>query len=135
MGRPERMIRRFTFRPRQRLHLQRDFERVFARGCSVGGRHLVVYVVDNGLEWTRLGIKAGRRIGGAVTRSRVRRRLREAFRLEQHDLPAGLDVVCIVRGPAVADTGVEELGRSLEDLIARAAAKLLRSNARPHSRE
>ncbi len=123
---PERMIRSFTFRPWQRLHLQRDFERVFARRCSVGGCHLVVYVLANDLGWTRLGIKAGRRIGGAVTRSRVRRWVREAFRLKQYDLPAGLDVVCIVRGPEVGDAGVEELGRSLEDLIARAAAKLSR---------
>lgn len=122
------MTRRFAFRPRQRLRRQRDFDRVFARRCSAGDRLLVVHVEAGDLEWTRLGIKAGRRVGGAVTRSRVRRRLREAFRLKQHDLPAGLDVVCVVRSPAAA-ASVEDFSRSLETLIARAAAKLSRANA------
>ena len=124
------MTRRFAFRRRQRLRRQRDFDRVFARRCSVGDRLLVVHVEAGDLEWTRLGIKTGRRVGGAVTRSRVRRRLREAFRLRQQDLPAGLDVVCVVRGAAAAGASVEDFSRSLETLIARAAARLSRANAR-----
>ncbi|HUU85661.1 MAG TPA: ribonuclease P protein component [Phycisphaerae bacterium] len=121
------MALRFAFRPRQRLRRQRDFDRVFARRCTEGDRFLVVYVDIGELEWSRLGIKVGRRVGGAVARARARRRLREAFRLRQHDLPAGLDVVCVARGPKTADAGVEELGRSLERLIQRAAARLART--------
>ena len=95
----------------------------------MGDRLLVVYVDTNGLAWTRLGIRAGRRVGGAVTRSRVRRRLREAYRLKQHELPDGLDLVCVARAPEAADATVEQFSQSLETLIARAAAKLSRSNA------
>lgn len=90
----------------------------------------MVYVDTNDLAWTRLGIRAGRRVGGAVTRSRVRRRLREAYRLKQHDLPTGLDVICVARGPEAAHATAEHLSQSLETLIARAADKLSRSNAR-----
>ncbi len=43
----------------------------------------------------RLGLSIGRRVGGAVVRSRLKRLLREAFRLEQHALPPGFDLVVV----------------------------------------
>ena len=118
------MSKRFTFRRRQRLHLQRDFEHVFNDGRSAGDGLLVVHVVRNDLGWTRLGIKAGRRLGGAVVRTRIRRRVREAFRLCQHDLPASLDLVCIPRAPAAIQATVDDLGRSLLRLARKAQQKL-----------
>lgn len=48
---------------------------------------------------TRLGITATRRIGGAVVRNRAKRLVREAFRRLQWNLPAGTDIVVIVRKP------------------------------------
>jgi ribonuclease P protein component len=112
---------RFTFRRRHRLHLQRDFERVFAVRRSAGDRLLVVYVADNDLGWTRLGIKAGRRLGGAVVRNRIKRRLREAFRLNRDDLPVSMDVVCIPRAPAATEAGTDEFAEALRRLVRKAA--------------
>lgn len=115
---------RFTFRRHQRLRQQRDFERVFAERCSVGDHLLVLYVARNELVHSRLGIKTGRRLGAAVVRSRVRRRIREAFRTCQHELPKGLDLVCIPRAPAATEAGAADFAHSLQTLIARAARKL-----------
>jgi ribonuclease P protein component len=58
---------------------------------------LLVYARANGLSHTRLGLSVSRRVGGSVKRSNVKRLLREAFRLSQHELPPGLDVVIVVR--------------------------------------
>jgi ribonuclease P protein component len=120
------MVNQLRFRSRQRLHLQRDFARVSARRCSEGDDLLVVYVDSNGLDQSRLGIRAGKRLGGAVVRNRIKRRIREAFRLGQGDLPTGLDIVCVARAGPAARAGTQDFAKSLETLIPRAHQKLIR---------
>jgi ribonuclease P protein component len=123
------MGKRFTFKRRQRLHRQRDFERIFARKCSVADKWMVLYSDWNDLTWTRLGIKVSRRHGNAVIRNRLRRILREAFRLQQHEIPPGLDVICIPRVGAIAPGHAADIGPALRQLINSAARKLGRSAA------
>jgi ribonuclease P protein component len=75
------------------------FERVYRQGRSKGNRFLVLYAFpreENG-EGPRLGLSVGRRVGGAVERSRVKRVLREAFWEEAARLPAGSDYVVVAR--------------------------------------
>ena len=69
---------------------------------------------------TRLGLAVSRRAGNAVVRNRIKRVLREAFRLDREDLPPGLDVIVIPLDPARARDF--HLARaSLVGLLARAA--------------
>lgn len=85
----------FTFGPAQRLRQQRQFDHVFEARCSAAAFPLRVYGRPNGLSHCRLGLVVSRRVGHAVRRNRAKRMLREAFRLLQHDLPAGYDLVVI----------------------------------------
>ena len=70
---------------------------VYESKARVNTGPLLVHGLPNDLPYPRLGLAISRRIGKAVTRNAIKRRLREAFRLMQHDLPRGYDVVISVR--------------------------------------
>jgi len=106
------------FQKHERLRRRTDFERVFARRCSVGDDVLVVYVAENGLAWTRFGLSVSKRIGNAVHRNYVRRRIREAFRTSKADISKGFDIICVARLKAV-DRGID-VGHSLRSLVPKA---------------
>ena len=84
---------------RRRLSRSAEFERVYRQGRSKGNRFLVLYAFprDNECDVPRLGLSVGRRVGGAVERSRVKRVLREAFWEEAARLPLGSDYVVVAR--------------------------------------
>jgi ribonuclease P protein component len=109
------------FRRRERLRTRSDFARVYAGRRRASDAVLLVYVADNGLDWSRLGLSVGKKVGNAVSRNYVRRRIREAFRLAKADLPRGLDIICVAK-PDAARSG-SDMVRSLRILIATAARK------------
>ena len=103
--------RSLAFPKARRLTRASEFSRVRTEGKAQRGRLLVLGLLEreNG-EPLRAGFVTSKRIGGAVIRNRVRRRLREIVRRHQHELRAGLWMVVIAR-PAAA----EATYRALED--------------------
>ena len=115
------MVHFHRFRREEHLRTRADYARVFAARRRAGDDLLLVYVAENGLGWSRLGLSVGRKVGNAVRRNYVRRRIREAFRLAKDDLPRGLDILCVVKPDAgQSDADVE---RSLRVLVRRATQK------------
>ncbi len=81
--------------PRQRrLTRKAEFELVLRQGVRCAAGPLVLWAHPNALGITRLGLIVARRHGGAVQRNRLKRVLREAFRLGWRELPQGWDLVC-----------------------------------------
>lgn len=103
-----------------RMRSQRDFTLAYRQGSRARGRILVVVARANGLGITRLGLSVGRKIWkSAVRRNRLRRVFREAFRLSQPDLPAGVDFILIPAEPRL-ETGLEPTQRELQKLAHKA---------------
>ena len=101
---PERR-ERFRFPKASRLTRTAEFALVKKDGKSWIGRHVTLGILHRtGENATRLGIITTRRIGQAVVRNRIRRRLREIFRLNQHRLISGVWIVTIARVSATGAT-------------------------------
>ena len=109
------------FERRDRVRSKTDFDRVYAARRHAGDGMLVINAADNGLDHPRLGLAVSRAIGNAVARNRWKRLLREAFRLERLELPAGLDLV--VRPRPNVEPELPALRRSLTSLAWRIARR------------
>ena len=82
------------------LKLNHIFRRLYHTG-AVGNAHLVMYARPNRLEINRIGITVSKKLGHAVIRNRVRRRLREVYRLNEAAFLPGWDIVVVARSKAV----------------------------------
>jgi ribonuclease P protein component len=113
---------------RLRLRDEADFRRVRAGGRAWANRGLTLLVAPNALPHNRYGFVVSKRVGKAVTRNLVKRRLREILRqLDRAGrIPPGHDLALIVR-PALAEASFAEARDAVTDLLAR--ARLLRPDA------
>ena len=73
------------------------FRRAYHRGKTAADSRLALYVRRNGQKSNRLGLTVSTKLGHAVVRNRVRRRLREIYRLNEDRLNSGCDVVVVAR--------------------------------------
>ena len=83
------------------LKLNYEFRRAYRTGRSAAEPCLVVYARRNGKAGNRLGFTVSNKLGCAVVRNRVRRRLREIYRLNESRLCRGHDVVVVARSRSV----------------------------------
>jgi ribonuclease P protein component len=119
MVRPGRI--RFKFSRSLRLSRASEFSLVKASGKSWTGKHLVLAVLTRESEAApRIGIITTKRLGNAVSRNQIRRRIREIFRLNQHRIRRGFWVVTIARRSSATAT-FDELERDWLRLVVRAS--------------
>ena len=91
------MARRHTLPKSRHVRSPREYDVVYAAKTRESRGPLTLYAKPNSLAHPRLGLSVSRRVGIAVRRNRIRRLLREAFRLMQHDLPGRYDFVAVIR--------------------------------------
>jgi ribonuclease P protein component len=86
-----------AFSKSERVLNRKDFVNLNRFGQKLRTAHFTVFVAKNGLGRARLGITASRKVGGAVVRNRLKRLVREVFRLHKGFFPAGCDIVVSAR--------------------------------------
>jgi len=104
-------------RGREYLTKSEQYGLVYEKGSSWLDGKVVMKALPNGLTWSRYGLSVGRRVGGAVVRNRVKRRLREILRLAP--LEPGWDIIFIARSPA-AGAEFASLEKSVQGLLSQA---------------
>ena len=102
-----------------RLKHPQDFQRIREQGKHLRDRLLSLNVLANNLSHNRFGFVTSRRIGNAVTRNRIKRRLRVAVHSRLNRLAAGYDVVVIAH-PVAASASFHDLDARLDDLLGKA---------------
>jgi ribonuclease P protein component len=115
------------FGPTQRLRRPAQFQNAYGRGRKFGNEFFSAAVLANNLGVPRLGLSiAARTVGNAVRRNRLRRLIRESFRLQQHDLPI-VDIVIGARSLA-RDATLTDMRAGLERLWKKITAECARSS-------
>ena len=83
------------------LKLNHLFRKLYRKGKSAAGKYLVLYCRRNGTQENRIGLTVSAKLGHAVVRNKVRRRLREIYRLHEDRFQPGWDIVVVARSRAV----------------------------------
>lgn len=104
-------MNRLRFSKSKRLVSNRQFKAVLDCRRRAGDRNLVLYVAPNDCGFSRLGVSVGKGCGNAVVRNRLKRLVREAFRLSQNQIPAGFDYVVMIAGSLMRRLKNRESGK------------------------
>jgi ribonuclease P protein component len=105
---------------RYRVRENERFQAIRRNGRSYANSHMVLCVLPNDLPHSRFGFSVSRRIGKAVVRNKVKRRLREAVRLRMGQVQPGWDLVFIARNP-IRDANFHEIDAACARLLRRAS--------------
>jgi len=109
---------RFFFTKTDRILKRSDFLRLQQTGTKIQNNHFIALYGPGRFNRTRLGITVTRKVGNAPSRNRMKRMLREFFRLNRHKLTGCWDIVIIVKKEAVELTS-DQAFSSLQNVFDR----------------
>ncbi|OGS03873.1 MAG: ribonuclease P protein component [Elusimicrobia bacterium RIFOXYB12_FULL_50_12] len=114
---------RYTFSFLEKIHSQKDFEQALKKGRRLAHPAILIYAYGNpaNRQARRLALITSRKVGIAADRNRVKRRLREIFRLNKHFIKPGTDLLFVPKSGAVG-MSYKELEAVVLSLITKAGA-------------
>jgi ribonuclease P protein component len=118
-------VKSFILAPNRRIRNSRDYARIYERRLRAADGNLLIFAAPNDVDHARFGVSVSRKLGGAVRRTALKRLLREAFRLSQHELPSHLDLILIPQRSTAETAGLADYQRSLVNLAARLGRQIV----------
>jgi ribonuclease P protein component len=103
----------------QALRLNYEFSRVYNKGDFTSSRHVSLHYLHRAGSFNRLGVTASRRIKGSVRRNRIKRLLRESYRLMEDRIISGYDLILVGRDSA-DQPDFHQISREMAQLVSRA---------------
>jgi ribonuclease P protein component len=88
---------RFRFTGEERITYPQDFRRVMKFGRRLQSKNLILFILQNENQFHRLGMVVKKEIGPATYRNRIKRYLREFFRLHKHQIAGSFDMILMVK--------------------------------------
>ena len=114
-------MKKLGFPKSRRLAKQYEFRRLYQTGQKKSNRYLTVYACPVQGRWGKVGIVAGKRLGKAVERNRIRRNLRETIRTNQQSISEDKDLAIVVK-PSALELSRSELAEQLLQLLRKSEA-------------
>ncbi|MCK9443759.1 MAG: ribonuclease P protein component [Tissierellaceae bacterium] len=84
-----------------RLRSNMEFKKVYSGGKNYWNKYLIIYVRKNNLNYTRIGYSISKKVGNSVVRNKIRRRMKEIYRLKLNNIKEGYDIIIIPKRNAV----------------------------------
>ena len=107
----------FQFTKVEHLTRKKEFERVFNEGRVFKNNEVVLYIIPNELQHSRLGLVVSKKVGNSPRRNRAKRLLREAYRLNKHLLKTHVDIIAIPRHPFSSDLKLSDVEDGFKKLL------------------
>ena len=101
---------------RYKLRKNMEFKKVYSGGKNFWNRNLILYIRKNKLEESRFGVTITKKIGNAVVRNKIKRRIREIYRLNMYRIKDGYDLIFIPK-KNVVDISYKELESALIHIL------------------
>lgn len=105
-----------TFGKHERIRKRRDYLRVYQNGYRVNSKNFIIILSENRLGVKRLGLTVSKKAGNSVKRNRIKRLLREFFRLNKNRFPSSQDIVIIAK-KSIPPLKYQDVCRELENLL------------------
>lgn len=99
-----------------RLRNNRQFRNVYDNGKSISNRYLVMFYIKNELGYNRIGFSTTKKLGNSIVRNRVKRLIKESFRLNNDRLKEGYDIIFLARVRA-KDGSYKDIEKSVINLL------------------
>ncbi len=101
-----------------RLKSRASFSYIYRKGANVGNKHFVMLYV-NSPKSLKVGFSVSKKVGGSVQRNRVKRQMRESFRLMLPDVKRGYNLIFVARS-TVYGMSTEDISNSMRSLLKKA---------------
>ncbi len=105
-----------------RIRSNRDFRVVYDKGKSKANKYLVIFFKKNGYDYNRIGFSTTKKLGNSVIRNKVKRLMRESYRINSFKIKEGYDIIFLSRVRA-KDASYKQIESAIMHLVKKAGLK------------